>query len=157
MRSIRGNHKRLGLVVLAIATVVPLARPSRANAPAGRYTFPSTGTVFDTKTALTWQQKAPAATASQGSAESICFNNPMQLAGTGWRVPTVKELLTLVDVAHGGGLDTAAFPSQPLSSYWSTTPVVGQPGLGWVVTFGPGNNLNTMLDVSTLANVRCVR
>jgi hypothetical protein len=140
-----------GLLAL---TFVGAAAPVRANAPAGRYTFPATGTVLDTRTHLTWQQKSsPAATL--GAAGSVCFN--LVLPGTGWRLPTVKELLTLADSAHDNGLDSTAFPSEPLGTYWSGTPVAGRPSEGWVATFGASNNSTGTDDGATTHLVRCVR
>jgi len=139
---------------LLAVTFVCAAAPVRANAPAGRYTFPATGTVLDTRTRLTWQQKSTAA-ATLGAAGSACFN--LGLPGTGWRLPTVKELLTLADTAHDNSLDSTAFPSEPLGAYWSGTPVAGRPSEGWFATFGSGNNSNGTDDGATLHLVRCVR
>ena len=48
------------------AAVVLVAGASRANAPAGRYTTPASGTVYDTKTKLTWQQAVPTTTYTWG-------------------------------------------------------------------------------------------
>jgi Protein of unknown function (DUF1566) len=139
---------------LLAVTFVCAAAPVRANAPAGRYTSPATGTVLDTRTRLTWQQKSsPAVTL--GAAGSACFN--LVLPGTGWRLPTVKELLTLADTARDNGLDSTAFPSEPLGAYWSGTPVAGRPSDGWFATFGAANNSNGTDEGAALHLVRCVR
>src|SRR6188474_3325330 len=114
--------KPLLLAAAAIAVMVaPLVCPAPilADAPGGRYTFPTTTTVLDTKTGLVWQRKVSATATSQAAGASTCFNNPMALAGTGWRLPTAKELLTLLDFARSNGLDSSAFPSEPSGPYWS--------------------------------------
>src|SRR6185503_12634471 len=57
----RSNLRRSALVALAPAAIaVVLLRPSpgKTDAPAGRYTIPGDGTVFDTATTLTWQRAA---------------------------------------------------------------------------------------------------
>ena len=91
---------RLGpkLFVLAALALMLYAAGGRADAPAGRFAK-STGIVTDTKTGLTWQQPASSATYTSDAAYTYCAG-----LGTGWRVPTAKELLTLV------GLTPPSFP-----------------------------------------------
>jgi hypothetical protein len=142
---------------LALAAELLSAPAIRADAPAGRYTYPTTTTVLDTKTGLVWQRKTAMTPASQAGATSTCFNNPSALAGTGWRLPTVKELLTLLDLTRSNGLDSVAFPSEPAGTYWSSTSANSGGTFGFIVHFPPSNITNESASADETHLVRCVR
>jgi hypothetical protein len=128
-----------------------ICAPQEASAPAaGRYTTTG-GTVFDTKTKLTWQQTVPAATYVWASAKTYC--QTLSLAGTGWRLPTRKELQTIVDYSQW--IAPTAFPATPIANFWFSSPVVGSPALAWDVLFPSGYTYNA--GVSNAYDVRCVR
>jgi hypothetical protein len=139
------------LGAVAVVAVV-LAAAAEASAPAGRYTVAS-GTVFDTNTKLTWQQTGPSAQYSWSDALTYC--QTLSLTGTGWRLPTVKELQTIVDYSQRyPAIDTTAFPA-PAIIYWSSSPSAS-PGLdAWYVEFNTGGTF--ILFEGDTANVRCVR
>jgi hypothetical protein len=146
------SPRLVGLIaVLALA----FTASAHANAPAGRYTA-SSGTVYDTKTKLTWQQTISPTTYSFADATTYCTNLGASLGGAGWRVPTIKELQTILDHSQVSGplIDTTAFPSTPLHYFWSSTPQVGTSSGPWVVDFGLGNV--TLPGMSTSNNVRCL-
>lgn len=141
------------ICVAGIATVVLV----RASAPAGRYSIAS-GTVYDTKTKLTWQQSAPAMAVGQAAAASYC--SALSLDGpTGWRLPTMKELLTIVDVSvpsPGPAIDLTAFPGATNAYFWSSTPEVATSGFYWYVQFDT-DAMNGYGVGSSTFSVRCVR
>jgi hypothetical protein len=148
---------RGGLLVVALATTVSalmLAGPLHASTPAGRYMV-SNGTVYDTKTGLTWQQAGPSSTMVYSAAKTYCSG--LSLAGTGWRVPTIKELLTLVDesIASGPLIDTTAFPGAQATWYWSSTAVISTTTTEYLVAFQNGSANGGPLTNAIL--VRCVR
>ena len=61
-----------------------------SNAPAGHYavgTGAAAGTVYDTKSKLTWQQAAPS---MLDWTDAIAYCQALQLEGTGWRLPTMS-------------------------------------------------------------------
>jgi hypothetical protein len=93
--------RRAPVAAVGALALVALAwtSPSRASAPAGRYTA-TAGQVTDARTGLTWQQTA--SSSNGGDAAAYCA--ALDLNGTGWRLPTIKELLTIVD-------DTRAKPA----------------------------------------------
>jgi hypothetical protein len=142
----------------AITSVIcTLSSSANGTAPTGRYTYPASGTVHDTKTGLTWQQTAPAMTYSWMAAKVYCGTLGPVLGGTGWRLPTVKELLTVVDSsqATSPAIDPYAFPGTPASNFWSLSPVSGSPSNAWYVDFSFGHPyFNATL---SMYNVRCVR
>lgn len=135
--------------ILAAALAVSLA--ARASAPPGRYTI-SGGTVLDNKTKLTWQQQTPAALYSWAGAKTFCAG-----LGSGWRLPTIKELTTLIDYSQGTPpvIDTTAFPGIPVNYFWSSTPMAGSSTYAWNLYFYFGNpHVNPLTDT---LNVLCVR
>jgi hypothetical protein len=155
------------LMVAAIALVL-VAGASKASAPSGRYAS-SNNTVLDTKTKLTWQQTLSpnqftwGGATTLGAAQYYCAN--LVLNGGGWRVPTVKELLTIVDYSvtpsnNVPTIDAAFFPNTPASYFWSATPRADQAGQVWGVDFSTGltnNGYTQGLSPSGSLYVRCVR
>jgi len=145
----RGFFRGKGLAVAALA-LAQVWTSSRAMAQANRYTV-SSGTVHDTKTNLTWQQVSPTTTYTQSAAATYC-----QGMGTGWRLPTIKELLSIVDftVPSPGPTLNPVF-SGPASFYWSSTPMAGSPPFVWGVNF----DYATMgdRDPADVGLVRCMR
>jgi Protein of unknown function (DUF1566) len=149
---------------LALAAMVGLlaaglvVRVASAGAPALRYTIgtgPAAGTVYDTKTKLTWQQAVSGTTYAWADAKKAC--QAASTNGGGWRLPTAPELLSLVDflAASGPFIDTTAFPNTPTKAFWSATPVVGSSTTAWPVDFGSGDSNG--VSVTTASYVRCVR
>jgi hypothetical protein len=74
--------------------------------------------------------------------------------GDGWRLPTIKELLTLVDYDRSGPA-CSVFPDCPEEWFWSSSPVSGNTASAWSVNFDGGGTYNG--GVSAAARVRCVR
>jgi hypothetical protein len=150
-----------------------------ASAPAGRYTtaggtvhntsfhaeeLPENGmryttaggTVYDTKTQLTWQQTVSSTLYPWADAQTYCAGVGTSLGGTGWRLPTIDELQTIVDKSRSNpSIDSTAFPSTPVNRFWSSSPVTGLPSRARLVDFYLGTTDTN--DVSYMFNVRCVR
>ena len=120
-----------------------------ADAPPGRYTIAS-GTVYDTRTKLTWQQSADSAGYTQSQAASHCTS-----LGGGWRIPRVSELLSIVDrmKAAAPAIDLTAFADTGSEIFWTSTVSAGSFAYG--VDFTDGTNLS--LDGTQTHRVRCVR
>lgn len=148
----RAHRTRWRLVVASFGLTALLgARISDAKAPAGRYTI-ANGTVYDTLTKLTWQQSTTLTTYSQSAAASTCA--ALVLAGSGWRLPTAKELVTIMDVGDPSMIDTTAFQGDLTLPYWSST-AIGQSG--YQVTFDVNAPPVSYAPPSTGNYVRCVR
>ncbi len=159
--------RRLVARFAACAAVLALAIPATASAPVGQYdTFNQFNvTITDAHTALQWERGFATAT-SWDDARTRCNN--LALAGLGagqWRLPSVKELLTLVDEAveveyvTGVGLqyyaiDRRAFRDTPSASFWAW-PKQPTSGKAWYVDFSSGES--STLNASNSGNyVRCV-
>jgi hypothetical protein len=125
------------------------------GANSDRYTFPSASAVFDTRTGLTWQRTTDAATTySWPDAEAYC--QALDLDGAGWRLPSMKELQTLVDVGRQiPALDPSAFPDAPVEQYWTSSSLAGSDTQAWSVGFRLGASTPTSVD--SLGFVRCCR
>lgn len=142
-----------GAVALSFLLAPP---PAPAAAPAGRYTATG-GIVKDNKTGLYWQQAAAPTTFSFADAMTYCSSNTAALPGNGWRLPTVKELLTLVDdsvASPGPTIDASAFPSTPANDFWSSTPAGASSDAVYYVNFFNGSAISFTI---RMGNVRCVR
>ena len=136
-----------------------------ADAP---FTVSADGTqVTDGRTGLVWRRCAEGMAATAGSctgtASTFTHEQAMlrardQAAGTSvaWRLPNVKELASLVDRSKSNpAIDTAAFPATPVNVFWSSSPVVGEIYVAWVVNFGNGGVVGVARSISLY--VRLVR
>ena len=63
----------------------------------------------------------------------------VQTLGDGWRLPTRKELESLVDTSrHEPAIDTDKFPDTRSKRYWTSTPCAWNDSAVWVVYFSSG-------------------
>jgi len=92
------------------------------------------------------------------AAKSYCAGLGATLAGTGWRLPTIKELQTLVDVsvATGPSIDPTFFPNGGPGSFWSSTPSTADTTAVWVLSFNASVG-EGQVGMSGNGSVRCVR
>lgn len=117
------------------------------------------GTVTDRGTLLTWQQ-GEASPMAWETALPYCENLTLGQQ-TDWRLPTSKELFSIVDEGSTRPIDytiwikidKSMFPSANGSNYWSST--VGVFPYVDTVHFGAGNIYTT--SSTTPVSVRCVR
>ena len=122
-------------------------------APSCRYSATDT-TVLDTATKLTWQRNVDPGQYTWADAKAYC--DTLTLDGGGWRLPAVKELLSLIDLCRTYPVvNPEVFPDTPAELFWSGTLVAGGPANAWFVYFGEGNADSH--EVSTLSFARCVR
>jgi hypothetical protein len=88
------------------------------------------------------------------------FINALNSAGFGgysdWRMPTLKELVTLLDYSTlNPSIDTAIFPNTVSFEYWSSTTDAGDTNDAWRLYFYNGND--NVVPKSTNHYVRAVR
>jgi hypothetical protein len=109
------------------------------------------GTVNDSGATLTWQQQVPSATYLWDDAVTYCGG--LALAGGGFRLPTLDELKTLVDLQFSPArIDPTFFPDTPAAQFWTSSP--NGSSQHWYVDFQNGQpNARS----GNMLNVRCVR
>ncbi|MBT4549899.1 MAG: DUF1566 domain-containing protein, partial [Gammaproteobacteria bacterium] len=107
------------------------------SAPDSRYIDHGDRTVTDSETGLMWKQ------CSEGLSDSGCVSGAIEtfnwqeamaraesinsgagFAGyTDWRVPDIKELASLVEIAcYSPAINETLFPATPASGFWSASP-----------------------------------
>jgi hypothetical protein len=166
--------------------LVVVASIARADAPVGstgQYGVkgasgapifgPADVTILDNYTKLTWQRSAYSqSTLSFLGAATYCANLSLLPFASGWRVPSYKELLTLVDesphteyengIAVTKYIDSHAFgPSlsgvgyTPVDAfYWSSSLTPADSTVGYVINFKTGSTV--VESTGNGAYVRCV-
>jgi hypothetical protein len=162
--------RRVPAGVLAAALCATLWASAPAQAAGPRFVPSAAGDeVTDTQTGLVWRRcaegQAWTGSTCAGSAPSMTWDGALshaqsQAASTGlaWRVPNVKELRSLVNLARTSpAIDTAAFPNTPSDWFWTSTPYAGDADSAWVVDFYGGYVLNGNRNYDYYGAVRLVR
>jgi hypothetical protein len=143
----------VGYVLLATQTPLLAAQEcnSRSALPANgeRFTSHSNGTVTDKQTQLMWKQCMEGQRGARclGQAAVLPWDRALQTAYTAsqvnfaghsdWRLPTVEELLSLVDKqCREPAINLRFFPATPASSLWSGNQ--SDPN-AWSVDFSAGH------------------
>ncbi len=110
--------------------------------------------VRDRGTGLTWQRSVPPGSFAFDGAAAYCAQ--LTTGGRAWRVPSMQELLTLIDehAAAAPMIDAKAFPGTPGEPFWTSSAFSGDPGMAWQVYFDHGWVLYNL--PKTPFRVRCV-
>jgi len=109
------------------------------------------GTITDTETNLVWQKNHAGPMSWQ---DAMDYASKLELAGyDDWRLPTIKELLTLVD--YDKYIPASAFPNIPTEWFWSSSSYAPNSVYAWAVNFSYGG---VYVDAKNRDYyVRCVR
>jgi Protein of unknown function (DUF1566) len=148
------SKRTFAILGASLVSALCFVQMGQSAAPPGRYVI-NAGTVVDKRTKLTWEQMPASTPLALTGAQAYCA--VLTLGGLAWRLPTLKELATLVDVSvapPGPTLDSTAFPTASATFTWSATPSVDTPGNTWGLDFStatPGND-----SPSQLHAYRCV-
>jgi hypothetical protein len=130
-----------------------------------RYTDNENGTVMDKVTGLIWQMGENAIKYNwyQASgtydatynhpAENVCAS--LSLDGGGWRLPTLTELQSLLEIKSSPTINTSFFPDAYEFNYWSSTTQVTNPYDAWNISFKKGLPVSNGKPYNY--HVRCVR
>ncbi|MDP9151359.1 MAG: DUF1566 domain-containing protein [Myxococcota bacterium] len=153
---------------VATAGLVVFASRAQADAPLAQYALfdLSNLTIRDAGTRLTWQRSPLAQPITFAAAADACAHLNLERLSDGWRVPSYKELLTLVDESphleyEAGGLvqkaiDANAFPRTATDVYyWTSSYYVNDRTYAYSVNFRDGLAFKSQV-ASDLLYVRCV-
>jgi len=178
--------KRLFLLPLLLAAFdSALGAPASAcypnlitpTAPDNRYTDNGDGTVTDTVTRVMWKQCAEGLSTTTtpcdtGTHQTFTWQAALQQAAsvntgggyagyTDWRVPSVRELQSLIERACvTPSINSTLFPNTLSTTgngiTWSSSPVAGASGMAWYVNFvdGGGNPTGGITNPQFLRLVR---
>ena len=139
VRAVRGGQSgALGYSVIWPFDTIGSGLSDAVATATGGYADNGDGTVTDTSTGLMWQQQAGSSTQTWEQALAYCEG--LNLGGhTDWRLPTIKELRSLVDYSrYNPAINTTYFPNAAASWYWSSTTGAHGTYFAWVVGFGLG-------------------
>jgi hypothetical protein len=112
--------------------------------------------VTDHITGLEWQDDAEAKTVTKNWADAKSYCATLSLDGSGWRLPSRKELVGLSDYGRINPAINPTFTNVASNNYWSSTTYAGNSGNAWYVDFSDGGQDNYNLK-SYDFHVRCVR
>lgn len=121
--------------------------------------------VRDLRTGLEWEREPEIIDVLDWSSDPIVqpaidYCAALSLDGGGWRLPTVKELPTIVDeTTVQPVIDEAVFPNTQKEYYVTGTPLGCSEHLGWywATSFGDGVVYPMDQNYTDTAYVRCVR
>lgn len=137
----------LGLLPI-LAQAVTCSIGTKASNPDADYTANSDDTVTHNPTKLVWKRCAEGQTwngsSCDGSAVTYTWAGALKQAATqsGWRVPSVKELHSLVEECRATAptINDTFFPNAPTTAFWTSSPHVttSKANYSWYVDFNYG-------------------
>jgi hypothetical protein len=137
-----------------------------AVAPSNQYAVISNDEVKDNHTGLIWQRADSVTAMPWSDAQGYCA--ALAIGGQVWRLPTIRELSTLVDEALvAPSINRTMFPMTKYGSrsnnwYWASHRAAGSTTASWALNFDDGftgfnAGASGAWNFFTAAFVRCVR
>jgi hypothetical protein len=127
-----------------------------------RYRDNGDGTVTDLFTGLMWEKNISEYTSFMSWENALAYCEGLNLVGySDWRMPTIKELRSLIDYSlFYPAVDTTFFPeksSRYWSSHWTSTTMANNTGSAWIIGFIGYNYGGGSIDKRGSSYVRAVR
>lgn len=112
---------------------------------------------LDEKTGLVWQDNAEVQTVSKEYTQAVAYCKTLEVDGfTDWRLPTLRELYTIVDLKRDRPALKSGFSIRSDAWFWSATPFAEDPKReAWQLSFAYGEAEPVRKDREL--HVRCVR
>ena len=141
------------VIVEVPTTLTPTTPLANVDTDQSDYTI-SALTAIDNITRLEWQRMDDGVSRTWDDAWDYCVNLNIDIQSD-WRLPTVTELLSIVDYGRASAplIDPVAFINPTSNLYWSASNFAGSSTRAWGVQEGFTGDLNK----TTLRRVRCVR
>lgn len=146
----------LFITLLTLATHSPAIAQNcnskiASTSPTTRFEENQDGSVTDKATGLTWSRCSLGQTwdngSCQGEARALPFAIVSLVAETGWRLPELAELSSLVELrCFRPAINQQIFPDTVASAYWTTTRFVNKDGQFWQVHFLHGETVSERVD-----------
>ncbi len=124
-------------VVTAVANGIESFESLQVNATPIAYTDNGDGTVKAIATGLVWQKRDNGTMYNWDDAKLYCGG--LNLAGSGWRLPAIEELKTIIDTNYQPTIDPIFTNVKSEISYWSSTTSGYGTNTAWGVYFGYGS------------------
>lgn len=159
--SLSSIDAKLDQILQELALLTPPVGPifpgDGLDGPPLRYQDQGDGTITDLNTGLVWEKKVPGAGCLHCVSDQYTFAEATSTApgsflhgvntegGTGlgghsdWRLPNVRELLSLVDYSRANNAIAPVFSPTIGFGYWSSTSYVPDPSRAWAVFFSNGD------------------
>ncbi len=116
--------------VIASTEVLEINTPTIS----GIYKVYKNGTVTNTRTGLMWKQAIEGKYNWHDAMKK--FSTNVSFAGyNDWRMPTIDELITLLDSTYQNNIDLTAFPNTEATTFWSKSPTTNNNELLWCINF----------------------
>lgn len=113
-------------------------------------------TVLDGRTNLTWQSTV--SPTLRNWTDAIAYCEALVLDGaTDWRLPSGKELLSIVDQTRTSPSISTLFAERPSTSFWSSSPLANGSSSAHAIHFNNGLSDGIDTDMTLTRSVRCVR
>ena len=109
--------------------------------------------VRDLTTGLVWQRRIDSETRSWSEARSYC--ETLEIDGGGWRLPLLKELLSIVDSTRFMSASFQMAFEAPNASFWTITEAINKRDMVFSIDFTYGSSLPE--PPAARHFVRCVR
>lgn len=150
----------VGMIPVFLTISAPSAAQScndaiTKTAPMSRYTINAAMvTVTDNQTQLMWARCSQGQTFNvgtggcEGSASELNWQGALASAAQSslanyndWRLPNIKELASLVEMAcYSPAINEEVFPNTASSSFWSSSPSANHGDGAWGVSVGSGDD-----------------
>ncbi len=115
----------------------------------------SSDIVIDNQTGLVWQDNSDAKSIKKDMQGAQSYCSELTLGGyDDWRLPSIKELQSIVDVKHYNPATKKEFRNVVSDDYWSSTKLVSTRTNVWSIDFRSGSITNILFGE---LYVRCVR
>jgi hypothetical protein len=118
------------------------------------FTDNSDDTITDNNTLLMWQKEDDNVQYTWADATVDCADSTSD-GYTDWRLPTVKELTTILNFKEVSPSIDPIFTNTNTTSYWTSTVLASNSDNAWYVSFDAGNYFNSAK--TNIYYVRCVR
>jgi hypothetical protein len=147
-----------GSINVAGAATPYAARCVRGPALSGSLSV-GVDTVLDSMTNLEWQRTAMEDEDRDWQGALAYCEALTHAAKSDWRLPSIKELLTIIDESalDAPVVDATSFGDSSASRYWSSTPARWSPSERFAFALETGFGLTPDVKMTEVAAARCVR